>query len=120
MKMQSGRFVVYDNAIKESHSRQAIKWQAMFVKKFGYDPDEEYTLSLEPNELSPVIRGDQACYLIQLLEKKPIDEEVFEQEAPALKTRVSQEKQMQVYAAWFEDLKQKAKIEDNRHYFYDF
>lgn len=37
----------------------------MFVKKFGYDPDEEYTLSLEPNEyLGPlfgvknIVRGD--------------------------------------------------------------
>lgn len=65
MKMQNDRFVVYDNAIKKSHSRQAIKWQEMFVKKFGYDPDETYTLSLEENEyLGPllgvknIVRGD--------------------------------------------------------------
>jgi hypothetical protein len=53
--MQDGRFVVYGNAIQESHSKQAIKWQNMFVNKFGYDPNEEYVLSLEENEyLGPI------------------------------------------------------------------
>ena len=66
MKMQDGRFVVYGNAIKASHSRQTIKWQNMFVKKFGYDPNETYTLSLEENpQLGPIwgvkniVRGEQ-------------------------------------------------------------
>jgi hypothetical protein len=66
MKMQNGRFVVYGNAIKSSHSRQTIQWQNMFVKKFGYDPDEKYTLSLAENpQLGPIfgmkniVRGDQ-------------------------------------------------------------
>ena len=31
MKMENGRFVVYGNAISESHSQQAVKWQRMFV-----------------------------------------------------------------------------------------
>ncbi|MGD2205333.1 MAG: hypothetical protein PVH17_01025 [Anaerolineae bacterium] len=65
MKMQDGRFVVYGNPIEKSHSRKAIKWQNMFVRKFGYDPGEEYTLSLEHNKyLGPlfgaknIVRGD--------------------------------------------------------------
>jgi hypothetical protein len=65
MKMQNGRFMVYDNAIEPSHSRQAIKWQEMFARKFSYDPDEQYILSLEENEyLGPlfgaknIVRGD--------------------------------------------------------------
>jgi hypothetical protein len=65
MKMQDGRFVVYGNAIKASHSRQTIRWQQMFVEKFGYDPNETYVLSLEENpHLGPIfgvkniVRGD--------------------------------------------------------------
>jgi hypothetical protein len=66
MRMEDGRFVVYGNAIKKSHSKQAIKWQNMFIKKFGYDPNEKYVLSLVENEyLGPIfgaksiVRGDQ-------------------------------------------------------------
>jgi hypothetical protein len=55
MKMRDGRFVVYGNAISRSQSRKATRWQEMFVRKFGYDPDEKYVLSLEENEyLGPI------------------------------------------------------------------
>ncbi len=64
MEMVDGRFVVYGNRIRKSHSRKAIRWQDMFVRKFGYDPDEQYTLSLEENEylgpiwgLKTIVRG---------------------------------------------------------------
>jgi len=66
MKMEDGRFVVYGNPLRRSHSRKVLKWQNMFIRKFGYDPDEEYTLSLEENEyLGPIfgvkniVRHDQ-------------------------------------------------------------
>lgn len=72
MKMEDGRFVVYGNAIKKSHSQAAIKWQKMFVRKFNYDPDEKYTLSLEENEyLGPIfgvkniVRGDQGEKIVK-------------------------------------------------------
>ena len=66
MRMENGRFVVYGNAIKKSHSSAAVKWQKMFIKKFGYDPNEKYSLSLTDNEyLGPIfgakdiVRGDE-------------------------------------------------------------
>jgi hypothetical protein len=67
MKMQEGgRYVVYGNAIERSHSKKAMRWQDMFIRKFHYDPDEKYTLSVEENEyLGPlfgvknIVRGDQ-------------------------------------------------------------
>ncbi len=66
MKMENGRFVVYGNAIKKSHSDKAIKWQNMFVKKFNYDPNEKYFLSLEDNPylgpifgLKNIVRNDR-------------------------------------------------------------
>jgi hypothetical protein len=64
--MENGRFVVYGNALSESHSQKAIKWQNMFIKKFNYDPNERYSLSLEENPylgpifgLKNIVRSDK-------------------------------------------------------------
>jgi len=55
MKMQDGQFIVYGNPINKPHSRKVIKRQNWFIKKFDYDPNEEYTLSLKDNEyLGPI------------------------------------------------------------------
>ena len=66
MKMDNGRFTVYGNPISESQSRKANKWQQKFIKKFNYNPDEKYVLSLEDNEylgplfgLKNIVRHDQ-------------------------------------------------------------
>jgi hypothetical protein len=65
MKKRDGRFFLYGNAISRSQSRQATRWQEMFVRKFDYDPDEQYVLSLEENEylgpifdLKNIVRGE--------------------------------------------------------------
>ena len=72
MKMENGRFVVYGNAIEKSHSQKAIKWQNFFIKKFNYDPNEKYSLSLEENEylgpifgLKNIVRGDQGEEIVK-------------------------------------------------------
>lgn len=59
MKMENGRFVVYGNELNETDSRKTIKWQEMFIKKFHYDPNEKYTLSLEDNPYLGPIWGVQ-------------------------------------------------------------
>jgi hypothetical protein len=66
MKMQDGHLMLYGNRISKSQSREAIRWQQMFKKKFNYDPNEKYTLSLEDNPylgqvlgLRNIVRGDQ-------------------------------------------------------------
>jgi hypothetical protein len=68
--MQDGRYMLYGNPIRQSHSRQADNWQKMFVRKFGYDPDEKYRLSLEDNPylgpifgLKNIVRGDEGAPL---------------------------------------------------------
>lgn len=65
MKMENGRYIVYGNALDESSSRKATRWQEMFVKKFNYDPNEKYTLSLKENPyggpifgLKDILRGE--------------------------------------------------------------
>ena len=66
MRKKDGRYIVYDNAIKQSHSRKVDRWQDMFVRKFDYDPNETYTLSLFDNEylgsvfgLKDILRSDE-------------------------------------------------------------
>jgi hypothetical protein len=60
------QFSLYGNELKRAYARRAQRWQDMYVKKFGYDPDEEYTLSLFDNEylgsefgLMDVLRSDE-------------------------------------------------------------
>ncbi|TVR68457.1 MAG: hypothetical protein EA427_10270 [Spirochaetaceae bacterium] len=49
MQYSDGRFYVYDNPISRRHSRSAIKWQRMFMRKFDYDSGEQYRLQVEDN-----------------------------------------------------------------------
>jgi hypothetical protein len=65
MKSENGKFVVYGNTLNKTDSNKAIKWQNMLAKKFDYDPNEKYTLSLTDNEylgpifgLKDIVRGD--------------------------------------------------------------
>lgn len=66
MKMIDDQFVVYGNPISKSQSKKAIRWQNMFIKKYNYDPQEKYLLSLEDNPylgpifgLKNIVRSEQ-------------------------------------------------------------
>ncbi len=65
-----------------------------------------------------MVTTDRGAFVLQLLEKEPIDEVEFKSEAPKLVQRLRAEKQNEVLAAWFSDLKEQAEIIDNRHLFY--
>ena len=47
--MTNQPFSLYGNQLRASDSRKADKWQEMFVRKFDFNPNEEYVLSLEDN-----------------------------------------------------------------------
>ncbi len=49
MKMEDERYIVYGNALRKTESRKATRWQQMFIRKFNYDPTEQYTLSVHDN-----------------------------------------------------------------------
>ncbi len=66
MKNEQGQYLVYGNRLKKSYSRTCDRWQKFFIRKFNYDPDEKYELSLVDNEylgsvfgLKDVVRGNQ-------------------------------------------------------------
>ncbi|RQW05927.1 MAG: hypothetical protein EH225_04070 [Calditrichaeota bacterium] len=55
MKLENGRYSLYGNAISRKETKQVQKWQNMFKKKFNYDENETYNLSLVNNEqLGPI------------------------------------------------------------------
>ena len=55
MQKLNGRYLVYGNPITRSQSRAVDRWQAMFVRKFNYDPREQYELSVvDAPQLGPI------------------------------------------------------------------
>ena len=46
MKLNKGRYEVFGNPITLAQTRETQKWQEMLAKKFNYDPEENYNLSV--------------------------------------------------------------------------
>jgi hypothetical protein len=44
---KNGRYEVYGNPITERQSRAADEWKAMLARKFNYDPNETFNLTVE-------------------------------------------------------------------------
>ena len=66
MRMENGEFILYGNALRKSDSKKALRWENRLIRKFNYDPEEEYKLSLVDNEylgpifgLKDIVRHDQ-------------------------------------------------------------
>lgn len=49
MKKQNGRYELYGNPITPAQTRAADGWKAMLAKKFNYDPNETYQVSVHDN-----------------------------------------------------------------------
>lgn len=66
MNKENGRFIVYGNAITEAQSKTIIRRQNWFKRKFHYNPDEKYDLSVHDNDylggvlgIKDILRNDQ-------------------------------------------------------------
>ena len=54
--MDPERFSLFGNTITPAQDRKALEWKQMFVKQFGFDPDEHYDISIDDNpELGDVL-----------------------------------------------------------------
>ncbi len=49
MQRVDGRLTLYGNSLTKAETRKVEKWRSMFVRKFNYDPSEEYDLSVVDN-----------------------------------------------------------------------
>lgn len=55
MILENGKYSLYGNPISRRETKKIQKWQKMFIKKFNYNKDEDYKLSLVDNEqLGPI------------------------------------------------------------------
>ncbi len=73
---------------------------------------------LQIGEISSPVEGNNGCYLIQTIDKSNINETAFENEKNNLKQTLLQQKQQNVYMAWYNSLKGKAKIKDFRNLYF--
>ncbi|MFH1008758.1 MAG: peptidylprolyl isomerase [Candidatus Latescibacterota bacterium] len=73
-----------------------------------------------PGETSGIVTTDRGAYILQLVERTAIDEAAFEEERETLKEQLLRKEQNRIYTAWFNDLKERAQIADNRYLFYDY
>lgn len=67
---------------------------------------------------SPTVETDKGAYILQLTERQPIDESAYQSKKEQLRSQLLQKKQGEVFSAWFNHLKESARIQDNRHLFY--
>ena len=57
MKKVNGRYELYGNPITPAQTRAADKWKAMLAKKFNYDPNEKFNLSVQDHPYGGDIFG---------------------------------------------------------------
>lgn len=69
-------------------------------------------------EISPVVETEKGFYILQLLDKKGIDEKKFADEKNNLKKEILQTKQREAFNKWFTSLRERAVIQDYRDKFY--
>ncbi len=69
---------------------------------------------LAQGQLAGPIEGPRGLYFIQVLEKRPYDPSAFERERASLREQLKVEEMRAMFNAWFEDLLERAKVEDRR------
>jgi len=70
--------------------------------------------ALNPGQISQPVEGSRGYYLIKLTDRTPMNEKDFEAQKETLKAQVVQRKQQAMFGLWYNDLKEKAEIKDNR------
>lgn len=79
-----------------------------------FSPFAYAAFDLYVNAVSPPIESRGAYYVLQVLERTTVDEEEFENRAPAIAERLLQEKTQAYVLYWYEQLREGAEIKDNR------
>lgn len=88
------------------------------VRKVGFSPDfNSVAFSLNKEQVSEPVETNRGLYYLRLLEKSQPDTAAYNQQFSTIKTRILNQKKNQVFQEWFEYLKDKADIVDNRKRF---
>jgi parvulin-like peptidyl-prolyl isomerase len=89
------------------------------IPKIGRAPEiTAAAFTLEPEKVSPLLETSRGFYYIKVVERPPFDEQAFQQQYNTIRNRLLSQKSQQFFNEWFEELKKKANIEDNRDRFF--
>ncbi|MBN2364709.1 MAG: hypothetical protein EH225_01000 [Calditrichaeota bacterium] len=87
--------------------------------KIGRSPEVlAAAFSLPIDSVSGMLETDRGIYFIKVTERTEIDEESFKNQKDAIRTRLMNQKSQQFFAEWYDNLKEKSNIEDNRYMFF--
>jgi len=87
----------------------------------GRDSFVEAAFTLkEPGEHSGIVTTDRSAYVLELIKRTPADMEEFRREKEEMRRKMLAQRRQEVYTAWMEGLKKRAKIKDERYRFYQF
>ncbi len=112
--------------IAKTDSAQIVKADstAMFSKgqpipKIGMAPAvKAAAFTLPIDEPSGILESDRGFYFIIVEQRTDFNQEQFNQQSAMLRNRLLVQKKQQFFANWYEELKKKANIEDNRNRFF--
>jgi parvulin-like peptidyl-prolyl isomerase len=90
-----------------------------FIAGVGRDPNFIGTaFSLQPNQISPAVKGVRGAYLIQLLSVDPINEADFQAQKETIRADLLNRAKQNAFSEWYADLKEKATIKDYRELYF--
>ncbi len=90
-----------------------------FVSGLGKDPNFIGTaFSLQPNQISPAVKGTRGSYLIQLLDLDAIDEEDYQAKKGMIRDDLTNRAKQSAFTEWYTHIKEKADIKDYRELYF--
>jgi len=90
-----------------------------FISGVGRDPGFIGTaFSLQPNQISPPVKGNRGAYVIQLLSIEPINEADFQEKKETIRADLLSRAKQNAFSQWYTDLKEKADIKDFRELYF--
>jgi parvulin-like peptidyl-prolyl isomerase len=87
--------------------------------KIAQDPEISAAIfALEAGKISPVLESNRGYYIIKVTRRDEINQEAYQAQRDIIRSRLLNQKTNQVFTEWYDQLKEDADIEDNRHLFF--
>lgn len=74
--------------------------------------------SLQPNQISPAVKGARGAYLIQLLSLDPVNEADLQSQKETIRSQLVDRARQNAFSQWYANLKEKATIKDFRDLYF--
>jgi peptidyl-prolyl cis-trans isomerase D len=74
--------------------------------------------TLEIGQISPLLESTRGYYFVTVTQRTPFNEEAFKAQKENIRTRLLNQKSQRFFTEWYDQLKEKADIEDNRYLFF--